>query len=85
MAVFLEVEQFQSQSPGDLNMVHGESKVHIQVFSLEYPKNSRDKPIKDQPKGHTTFTMATRKARSRTGGPCPSTLERAEVPLPTRS
>ncbi len=50
IAVFLEVEQFQCQSPGDLNMVHGESKVHIQVFSLDYPKNSRDKPIKDQPK-----------------------------------
>ena len=36
--------------PGDLNMVHGESKVHIQVFEMQYPKNSKDKPIKDQPK-----------------------------------
>ena len=50
IAIFLEVEQFQSQSPGDLNMVHGDSKVHIQVFELDYPKNSRDRPIKDQPK-----------------------------------
>ena len=50
IAIFLEVEQFQSQTPGDLNMVHGESKVHIQVFELDYPKNSKDKPIKDQPK-----------------------------------
>ncbi len=50
MAIFLEVEQFQIQSPGDLNMVHGEAKVHIQVFEMEYPKNSKDKPIKDQPK-----------------------------------
>jgi hypothetical protein len=50
IAIFLEVEQFQSQSPGDLNMVHGDSKVHIQVFELDYPRNSRDKPIKDQPK-----------------------------------
>jgi hypothetical protein len=50
MTIFLEVEQFQIQSPGDLNMVHGESKVHIQVFELDYPKNSKDKPIKDQPK-----------------------------------
>src|ERR1700733_10778808 len=46
IAIFLEVEQFQSQSPGDLNMVHGDSKVHIQVFELDYPKNSRDRPIK---------------------------------------
>jgi hypothetical protein len=50
MAIFLEVEQFQIQSPGDLNMVHGQAKVHIQVFEMEYPKNSKDKPIKDQPK-----------------------------------
>jgi hypothetical protein len=50
VAIFLEVEQFQSQTPGDLNMVHGDAKVHIQVFELEYPKNSKNKPIKDQPK-----------------------------------
>ena len=41
VAIFLEVEQFQSQSPGDLKMVHGDSKVHIRVFELDYPKNSR--------------------------------------------
>jgi hypothetical protein len=50
MAIFLEVEQFQIQSPGDLNMVHGEARIHIQAFEMEYPKNSKDKPIKDQPK-----------------------------------
>jgi hypothetical protein len=56
VAVFLEVEQFQIQSPGDLNMVHGDSKVHIQVFEMQYPKNSKDKPIKDQPKeGHNIY------------------------------
>jgi len=50
IAIFLEVEQFQSQTPGDLNMVHGDAKVHIQVFEMQYPKNSKDRPIKDQPK-----------------------------------
>jgi len=50
IAIFLEVEQFQSATPGDLNMVHGDAKVHIQVFEMQYPKNSKDKPIKDQPK-----------------------------------
>jgi hypothetical protein len=48
--IFLEVEQFQIQSPGDLNMLHGESKVHVQLFDMDYPKNSKDKPIKDQPR-----------------------------------
>jgi hypothetical protein len=50
MAIFLEVEQFQIQAPGDLNMVHGDAKIHVQVFEMQYPKNSKDKPIKDQPK-----------------------------------
>jgi hypothetical protein len=50
IVIFLEVEQFQIQAPGDLNMVHGESKVHIQAFEMKYPTNSKDKPIKDQPK-----------------------------------
>ena len=50
IAIFLEVEQFQIQAPGDLNMVHGDAKIHVQVFEMQYPKNSKDKPIKDQPK-----------------------------------
>jgi hypothetical protein len=50
VVVFLEVEQFQIQSPGDVNMLHGESKVHIQAFEMQYPKNSKGKSIKDQPK-----------------------------------
>jgi hypothetical protein len=50
MVIFLEVEQFRLQTPGDLNMLHGESKVHIQLFEMKYPKNSKDKPMKDQPK-----------------------------------
>jgi hypothetical protein len=50
VVMFLEVEQFQSQTPGDLNMVHGDARVHIQVFEMQYPKNSKDKPLKDQPK-----------------------------------
>lgn len=50
IVIFLEVEQFQIQSPGDLNMLHGDSKVHIQVFEMQYPKDSKDKPIKNQPK-----------------------------------
>jgi hypothetical protein len=47
VAIVLEIEQFQSQSPGDLNMVHGDSKVHIQVFEMNYPKNSRGRLIRE--------------------------------------
>jgi hypothetical protein len=50
IVIYLEVEQFQTQSPGDLNMIHGDAKVHIKAYQMDYPKNSKGKPIKDQPK-----------------------------------
>lgn len=50
VAIFLELEQFQVQAPGDLNVLQGSAKVHIQAFELDYPKNSKGKPIKDKPK-----------------------------------
>lgn len=50
IVVYVEVEQFQTQSPADLNMIHGEAKVHIKAFEMEYPKNSKGWAIKDQPK-----------------------------------
>jgi hypothetical protein len=50
IVIFLEVEQFQIQAPGDLNVVHGDSKIHIVAYEMKYPTNSKDKPLKDQPK-----------------------------------
>jgi hypothetical protein len=50
VAIFLEIEQFQIQAPGDLNVLQGTAKVHIQAFELDYPKNSKGKPIKDKEK-----------------------------------
>lgn len=50
IVIYLEVEQFQTQAPGDLNMIHGQAKVHVKAYEMEYPTNSKGKPIKDQPK-----------------------------------
>ncbi len=50
IVIFLELEQFQIQAPGDLNILQGTAKVHIQAFELTPPKNSKGKPILDQPK-----------------------------------
>ena len=50
VVIFLELEMFQIQAPGDLNVLQGTSKVHIQVFELTLPKNSKGRPIYDQPK-----------------------------------
>jgi hypothetical protein len=50
VVIFLEMEQFQVQAPGDLNVLQGSAKVHIQAFELSPPKNSKGKAIHDQPK-----------------------------------
>jgi hypothetical protein len=50
IVVFLEVEHFETQNSGDLNMLHGMARVHVKAYEMDYPKNSKDKPIKDQPK-----------------------------------
>jgi len=50
IVIFLELEQFRVQAPGDLNVLQGSAKVHIQALELTPPKNSKGKPILDQPK-----------------------------------
>ena len=50
IVIFLELEQFQIQAPGDVNIFQGTAKTHIQAFELTPPKNSKGKPILDQPK-----------------------------------
>jgi len=50
VVIFLEIEEFQTRAPGDLNVLQGTAKVHIQAFELSHPKNSKGKEITDQPK-----------------------------------
>jgi hypothetical protein len=50
IVVFLEIETFQVQHPNDLNVYQGTAKTHIRVTEMVHPKNSRGKPITDQPK-----------------------------------
>jgi hypothetical protein len=50
IVIFLEMESFQIQDPGSPNLLEGNARTHIQAFEMAYPKNSDDKPIKDQPK-----------------------------------
>ena len=50
VVVFLEIEAFQIQNPSDLNVFQGTAKTHIQVTEMAHPKNSKGKPILDQPK-----------------------------------
>lgn len=76
IVVYLEVEQFQVQHPGDLNMLHGEARVHIKAYEMDYPKNSKDKPIKDQPKeAHEIYDSVSE----------PSFPDRGPIPIDTGS
>ncbi|WP_337176342.1 hypothetical protein [Paludisphaera sp.] len=50
VVIVLEVEQFRTRHPGDLNVLQGSSKVHIQAFELKHPTNSKGKPMTDQEK-----------------------------------
>jgi hypothetical protein len=50
IVIQLEIEAFQVQNPGDLNVLQGTAKTHVMVTEMAYPKNDRGKPIKDKPK-----------------------------------
>lgn len=71
IVVYLEVEHFQTQSPGDVNMLHGEAKVHVTAFEMDYPKNSKGKPIKDQPKEATEIHDGYAEPMFPSNGPIP--------------
>ncbi|GAC1465418.1 MAG: hypothetical protein NVSMB9_05020 [Isosphaeraceae bacterium] len=55
VVIFLEIEGFSVQNQGDLNVLQGAAKTHIQVTSMVYPTNSKGKPIKDQPREAKTI------------------------------
>ena len=50
IVIYLEVETFQLQNPGDIGVFEGTAKTHIMVTEMAYPKNDRGKPDKKQPK-----------------------------------
>jgi hypothetical protein len=50
LVIFLEVESFQIQDPNSPGLLEGTARTHMQAFELDYPKNSKGKPIYDQPK-----------------------------------
>ncbi len=71
MVIFLEIESFQLQDPHSPGLLEGEAKTHIQAISLDYPKNSKGKPIKDQPKESKVVYDDYRDTQFPTRGPIP--------------
>ncbi|WP_435005301.1 hypothetical protein P12x_003196 [Tundrisphaera lichenicola] len=50
VAILLDVSKFITQDPRNLDLMEGNSEVHIQVWEIAHPKNSRGHEIKTQPK-----------------------------------
>jgi hypothetical protein len=50
VVIFLEIEAFQIQDPSSPGLFKGISKIHIQMTEMQYPKNSKGKPITDKPR-----------------------------------
>jgi hypothetical protein len=50
MAIFLDVSKFQTEDPRSPGLMEGTSNVHIQVWEIAHPKNSRGHENKNQPK-----------------------------------
>jgi hypothetical protein len=48
--IFLEIREFQIQSPLSPGLFEGRSTIHAQVTELKHPLDSRGKPLTDQPK-----------------------------------
>jgi len=71
IAIFLELESFQIQSPGDLNVLQGHSKIHIKAVELKAAKNSKGKEIADKPKEAEEIYNDYQETEFPTRGPVP--------------
>ncbi len=50
MAIFLDISEFDTEDPKSPGLMEGKSAIHIQVWEIAHPKNSKGQPNKSQPK-----------------------------------
>jgi len=50
IAIMLDVSKFESEDPRSQDLMEGNSNIHIQVWEIAHPKNSRGHENKSQPK-----------------------------------
>ena len=50
MAIFLDVSKFDTEDPRSPGLMEGNSNIHIQVWEIAHPKNSKGQENKSQPK-----------------------------------
>ncbi len=71
VVIFLEIEGFQIQNSGDLNVYQGTARTHIVVTELGHPKNSKGKVLLDQPEEAKTIYDDYRDTQFPVRGPIP--------------
>ncbi|WP_435017088.1 hypothetical protein TA3x_004679 [Tundrisphaera sp. TA3] len=49
-AILFDVSHFQTEDPRSPDLMEGTSNIHIQVWEMAYPKNTKGKELKDQEK-----------------------------------
>lgn len=50
VALFLDVSKFDTEDPRSPDLMEGVSNIHIQVWEIAHPKNSKGQEVKTQPK-----------------------------------
>lgn len=50
MAIFLDITKFETEDPRSPTLMEGNSAIHLQVWEIAHPKNSKGKENKAQPK-----------------------------------
>ena len=50
LALFLDVSKFDTEDPRSPNLMEGVSNIHIQLWEIAHPKNSKGQEVKSQPK-----------------------------------
>jgi hypothetical protein len=50
MAIFLDITKFETEDPRSPTLMEGNSAIHLQVWEIGHPKNSKGKENKNQPK-----------------------------------
>ena len=92
MVIFLEIESFQIQDPHSPGLLEGTARTHMQAVELDYPKNSKGKPITRPAQGvedhlrrlprHASSPSAarSRKGPASAGGPSRTSSSRSSPP-----
>jgi len=71
IVIFLEIETFQVGDPSSPDLLEGTAKTHIQAWEYGHPKNSKGKPILDQPKESSSIYDAYKDSVFPIRGPVP--------------